>query len=64
MKKDTQHRSGVRKINASATQQAAGDTRPPLSAGAASSAPRRDSSQSAELSARYIDSRLKQFCLR
>ena len=65
MKKDTQHRSGVRKINAPTTQQAAGDNRPALSAGITSSAPRRDSTVGpVELSARYIDSRLKQFCLR
>jgi hypothetical protein len=56
MKKDTENRPGVRSQNASAAP--IGDPRP------STPAVRRETTAQVTISAKYIDSRLKQFCLR
>jgi hypothetical protein len=69
MKKDTQHRPGVSKSTAASLSAPGQQTLPPRTSDAGSSA---DVSAptlspplpSFNLSARYIDSRLKQFCWR
>ena len=59
MRKDTQRKPGVSKINAPI-----GTISPPLASAPPQSARRAEPAVSVTLSARYIDSRLKQFCLR
>ena len=68
MKKDTQHRPGVSKTTALAApgQQVSATLRKTSDAGSRVdvSAPKLSPPPSITLSARYIDSRLKQFCWR
>ena len=63
MKKDTQHKTGVSKSNARTApigepRTSSGSQPPAVSTAAATQA------SPCTISARYIDSRLKQFCLR
>jgi hypothetical protein len=71
MKKDTQHRPGVSKSSASSAKvvpvsgpSADGSPRRLATLGATAASNATDAAPSITISARYIDSRLKQFCWR